>query len=161
MEVEEDTANDQKRLEPHPHSRPLMDSDTKTKKTEEESLKTNCEGKGVSADDENTSTVEARGGRTEELGNQKNKPDPGTHRAGFDAFMTGFIFAYSCTLKKDETGSAEDKEKDEEEHSWLPSCVNKLYLSGKATPLNVVKSTFSKSSKAHVQKMAMVWGERL
>lgn len=154
-------ANDQQRHEPHPQSRPLMDSDRNTKQTEEESMKTNCEGKGACADDTNTSTDEGRGGRTEELSDQKNKADTGTHRAGFDAFMTGFIFAYSCTLKKDETGSAEDKEKDEEEHSWLPSCVNKLYLSGKATPLNVVKSTFSKSSKAHVQKMAMVWGERL
>ncbi|XP_047445429.1 target of EGR1 protein 1 [Mugil cephalus] len=94
---------------------------------------------------------------------QKKKPDAGTHRAGFDAFMTGYIFAYSCTLIKKEVGSAVEEMEDDkkEEPSWLPTCLNKIYLSGKAAPLNVVKSTFSKSSKAHVQKMEMVWGGRI
>lgn len=92
---------------------------------------------------------------------QKNA-DTGTHRAGFDAYMTGFIFGYSCTLgEQDRDGAAVDvKEAKEDVQSWLPSCLNKVYLSGKAAPLNVVKSTFSKSSKAHVQKMEMVWGAR-
>lgn len=91
---------------------------------------------------------------------QKKNADAGTHRAGFDAFMTGYIFAYSCTvIRKEEAGEA-DKEQEEEEQSWLPTCLNKVYLSGKVAPLNVVKSTFSKSSKAHMQKMEMVWGRR-
>lgn len=91
---------------------------------------------------------------------QKKKADSGTHRAGFDAFMTGFIFAYSHTLVKKEGAGAAVEEEDDEK-TWLPSCLNKVYLSGKAAPLNVVKSTFSKSSKAHVQKMEMVWGGRM
>ncbi|XP_068196706.1 target of EGR1 protein 1 isoform X2 [Antennarius striatus] len=87
---------------------------------------------------------------------QKTKADSGTHRAGFDAFMTGYIFAYACTLEMEEVNS-----KEREQPSLLPSSLNKVYLSGKAAPLNVVKSTFSKSSKAHMQKMEMVWGERV
>ncbi|XP_067330725.1 target of EGR1 protein 1 isoform X2 [Channa argus] len=93
----------------------------------------------------------------------EKKADAGTHRAGFDAFMTGFIFAYSCThLRKEGAGEAvEEKEQEEDGQLWLPNCLNKVYLSGKAAPLNVVKSTFSKSSKAHIQKMEMVWGGRV
>lgn len=94
--------------------------------------------------------------------NPSNKANTGTHRAGFDAFMTGFIFAYSCTLTmKDKVEGEENGEQQKEEDSLLPTCLNKVYLSGKAAPLNVVKSTFSKSSKAHMQKMEMVFGVRL
>lgn len=81
------------------------------------------------------------------------KVEGGTHRAGFDAFMTGYIFAYARNLMKNK-----------EESSSTPvisTCLNKLFLSGKSVPLHVAKSTFSKSSKAHVQKMAYVWGKSI
>lgn len=86
---------------------------------------------------------------------QKKKADAGTHRAGFDAYMTAYIFAFSCALSKKENSEGGENKK---EQSWLPACLNKVYLSGKAAPLNVVKSTFAKSSKAHLEKMEMVWG---
>lgn len=64
----------------------------------------------------------------------------GSHRAGFDAFMTGFIFAvfrYKYPEKVNE---------------WM----NKLYLTGKDYPLSVSKSTFVKQSQEHLDKITEI-----
>lgn len=77
------------------------------------------------------------------------KVEGGTHRAGFDAFMTGYIFAFASIR------NAEGSD------SWIPACTNKLYLSGKSVPLQIVKSSFSKSSRAHVTKMEHIWRKQV
>ena len=75
--------------------------------------------------------------------NVKLKPSFG-HRAGFDAFMTGYSFAcISISLRKLAS---------EQKSSWLSSVgemKNKLANRGKAIPLHVTKSLFTNTSQQH------------
>ena len=65
----------------------------------------------------------------------------GNHRAGFDAFMTGFSMAtFLHRFGKNPQLPLAEK---------LPDFVNKLNLSGKNVPLKITKSEYAKTSSAH------------
>ncbi|XP_033127452.1 target of EGR1 protein 1-like [Anneissia japonica] len=77
----------------------------------------------------------------------------GKHRAGFDAFMTGFSFA--TFLGK--YGAWKETEVMNNQMSLgsrfqVEDLTNRLYLSGKSVPLLVEKSHFSKTSSHHREK---------
>ncbi|XP_053293460.1 target of EGR1 protein 1 [Pleuronectes platessa] len=190
MEVDQEETDDQQKATPDlcPENVPPVDSNGNTEQGEGEKMNTESKGNGVceeNADSRNsvkiaptdetkmkTNTDDSVERSTADRGQekvidhstgtdvQKKKAESGTHRAGFDAFMTGYIFAYSHTFVKNKEAAAVKEDCKEDEQLWLPSCRNKVYLSGKEAALNVVKSTFAKSSKAHVQKMEVVWGGR-
>lgn len=58
------------------------------------------------------------------------------HRAGFDAFMTGYTFAVYRKA----------------EGFVLKDCCNQVYLSGKPRPLAIAKRAYTSTSPAHKQK---------
>jgi len=74
----------------------------------------------------------------------------GSHSAGHDAFMTGFTFAYyvskytKCRSQSD-TISFCDLD--------CSDIVNRVCLTGKNIPLQIVKSNFAKTSKNHREKL--------
>ena len=71
----------------------------------------------------------------------------GNHRAGFDAFMTGFCMAtYYHRFKTQNAATFVES---------VPKFLNKLNLSGKDIPLKVEKSQYCKTSVNHNE----IWKE--
>ena len=94
-------------------------------------------------------------GEVEEVvqGGMERAPQLHSHRAGVDAFMTGYCFAYYC-LEKGERSHGRPRVSDNHSKaaSWLGELVcvrNKLALSGKPIPLQICKSHFAKTSQNH------------
>ena len=116
------------------------------------------EGNNESMDQSATGLDEMTGNNREvsnetENGKVDSKPPlkisrAGGHRAGFDAFMTGYIFSHylSCVSKEHNITNLEEiMDKTNE-------VANKLSLSAKDFPLLVTRSGFSRTSKAHQLK---------
>jgi len=73
------------------------------------------------------------------------------HRAGFDAFMTGCVFAWSVVAYgQSSTKTAAVCNVTNTEF------VNRVYLGGKDFPLHVTHSSFAKPSKCHLEKWRQI-----
>lgn len=84
---------------------------------------------------------------SEEDSSTKNSRCVG-HRAGVDAFMTGFIMATYFLRHGQEQCKAGSFQESVEEFQ------NKIYLTAKDIPLIISKSTFAKTSKDHREKFS-------
>lgn len=73
------------------------------------------------------------------------------HRACFDSFMTGFIFAHFI----EKFGKNKDKT-DLGGLDGMADFKNKVALGGKDFPLNVVQSSFTKTSKEHNERLEKI-----
>lgn len=75
----------------------------------------------------------------------------GGHRAGFDAFMTGYIFAsFLAKFGRVKDGATEGKTV--ADFGVAEELSNRVYLGGKDFPLQIASSNFSKPSKSHLEK---------
>ena len=97
-----------------------------------------------------------------EDGIQKASPQLRSHRAGVDAFMTGYCFAHYC-LERVEGSRGRVSGDHSECTSWLGELVvsvrNKVALSGKSIPLQICKSGFARTSQNHrdmLQSLSLV-----
>ena len=86
-------------------------------------------------------------------GNVKLKPSFG-HRAGFDAFMTGYSFASIAVnlcqaSNSSEPGPGGERDQREGMLGELREMRNKLANRGKTFPLHIVKSHFTTTSQQH------------
>jgi target of EGR1 protein 1 len=80
----------------------------------------------------------------------------GGHRAGFDAFMTGFVLACfiskHCTMGQD-GGRVVGAGIKFSQLTGLEGLTNKIYATGKDQPIIVAKSNFCNPSKNHMDRM--------
>lgn len=92
----------------------------------------------------------------EEVSDRERKFTTGLHRAGFDAFMTGYAFAtFVLSYAKQRPSGDLDAEE-----LGLNELVNRLCLSGKTAPLLIRASNFSKRSAKHVEKFKALFGDK-
>ncbi|XP_075590080.1 target of EGR1 protein 1 [Dermatophagoides farinae] len=93
----------------------------------------------------------------ETIFNVKQKKNPlhrkiGLHHAGNDAFMTGYYFLFNLIANHKSVANIKEFRKLNE----LSRFRNKIFLSSKPRPLNVMKSAYVKCSKGHNEKLSKI-----
>ena len=102
------------------------------------------EQEGMEVPSDNEPPKSASNGEAKPQPTKPNRSRTEGHRAGFDSFMTGFIFACFAHNfgEKGELG--------------MVDFANKVAMSGKDIPLRIVQGNFVKTSKEHRLKMDKV-----
>jgi len=78
------------------------------------------------------------------------------HRAGFDAFMTGCVFAWSLVTYNQKSTVDRMERTPQACDVTNPEFINRVYLGGKDFPLQVTQSCFAKPSKRHLEKWQLI-----
>lgn len=102
-------------------------------------------------------TVPMDGSGTDDLSAAEPKYTTGLHRAGYDAFMTGYAFAtflLSYMKQRPSATGGIDITK-----MGLEQIANKVFLSGKNIPLQIRVGNFAKRSTKHSEKYKALFGE--
>jgi len=117
---------------------------------------TNESATAMATDDDVVQSASAVSEESDKIARSSDKNSVG-HRAGFDAFMTGCIFAWSCVTYGQSSTVPDNATR------TTPACnvensefVNRVYLGGKDFPLQVAHSCFAKPSKCHLEKWQLI-----
>lgn len=82
----------------------------------------------------------------------------GLHRAGYDAFMTGYAFAtFLLEYAKCRPGPSGGLDAND---AGLEGLVNRVYLTGKTDPLQIRVGNFARHSAKHVEKYNALFGNK-
>ena len=83
--------------------------------------------------------------------NHSKRAKQGVHRAGYDAFMTGYCLAFYIAINsKSKPNSAQALSF---KNSDVSQIANNIYLTGKDQSLRIAASSFAKTSISHKNKI--------
>ena len=119
---------------------------TDNKKSYCDGSRKQCKPDSVEEKNSNTNDLASSSSKEDDLigkvvNEQLELPRMNGHRAGFDAFMTGYCFAFYQLACQQED---------------IEGSRNKVYLTAKDLPLNIMKSHFAKTSSRHEKIMAVL-----
>ena len=78
------------------------------------------------------------------------------HRAGYDAFMTGFCYSYDILRYSRLKTDCVVEKLTFDNFDMVAEFGNKIYLSGKDIPLQLCRSEYAKTSKGHCAKFQLL-----
>ena len=95
----------------------------------------------------------SNGGDTSSVeSNNSKRAKQGVHRAGYDAFMTGYCLAFYIAINsKSRLNSAQALSL---KNLVVSQIVNNIYLTGKDQSLRIAASSFAKTSVNHKNKIS-------